>query len=103
MRKKNDLTLDRIEIAIADLKVQYDIFFNGGADQWPESAHEELQREIDRAMNIQSLDYAQRFRLNSLASRLSAFGELWRRNIVRLEQGRKPAYGTRKGRFDNNS
>jgi len=103
MRKKNDLILDRIEIALTDLKLQYDIFFNGGADQWPERQHAELQREIDRLMNLQTLDYAQRYRLTSLGMRLSAYGDLWRRNILKLEQGRKPAYGVRKGRFENNS
>ena len=103
MRKKNDLLLDRIEAAINDLKLQYDIFFNGGSEQWPEKAHADLQREIDRTMNIQSLDYAQRYRLNALLSRLSAYGDLWRRNIVKLEQGRKPAFGVRRGRFEENS
>ena len=99
MRKKNDVLLDGLENSINQLKVQYDIFFNGGSEQPPQKAHDALALEIDRAMNLK-LDYAQRFRLTSLASRLHAYGELWRRNVRMVEQGIKPAYGIRKATFE---
>jgi hypothetical protein len=103
MRKKNDILLDRLEQAINDLRLQYDIFFNGGSERWPEKAHADLQRELNVAMNLQSLDYAQRYRLNSLVSRLSLLGDLWRRNLRKIEQGTKPAFGVRKGRVEDKS
>jgi hypothetical protein len=103
MRKKHDLLLDRLDQAINELKLQYDIFFNGGSERSPEKAHNDLQREFNAAMNLQSLDYAQRFRLNSLVSRFSLLGNMWRRNLRKIEQGTKPAFGLRKGRVDNKS
>ena len=103
MRKKNDLLLDRLEQTIGDLKRQYDIFFNGGSQRWPEKAHADLQRQLDAAMNLQSLNYAQRYRLNALISRFSLLGGLWRRTLRKIEEGTKPAFGMRKGRVDDNS
>ena len=69
--------------------MEYDIFFNGGSDQFPQQAHEAVENEVKRFFDVQSLSYAQRFRLNSLASRLSEYNDLWKRNVRAIEQGRK--------------
>lgn len=90
---RNDRVLDQIEDSIKKLKLEYDIYFNGGCERWPEKAHENLTLEIKRQFNVTSLTYAQRFRLNSLALRLNAYGDLWKRNLRLLEQGRKPTIG----------
>ena len=44
--KKDDQLLDRFEESINKLKLEYDIFFNGGADQFPQKHHEELNLEV---------------------------------------------------------
>jgi hypothetical protein len=93
--KRNDQLLDRLEDSINRLKLDYDIFFNGGSDHFPAQTHDALNLEIKRFYNNQSLTYAQGFRLNSLATRLSVYNDLWQRNLRMLEQGRKPTYGIR--------
>jgi hypothetical protein len=92
-QKPNDLGLDRFEQSINQLKLQYDVFFNGGTEKIPERLHQSVNLESKRLFNIQSMTYAQSFRLNTLAGRLSSFNELWQRNLRMREQGRKPAYG----------
>ena len=92
MRKQNDVFLDRLEDSINRLKLEYDIFFNGGAERWPQPLHDALNLELKRLFNVQSYTYAQRFRLNALATRLSVYNDLWQRSLSAIEQGRKPGY-----------
>jgi len=87
MRKPNDVLLDRFEESINQLKVEYEIFFNGGTDVLPEKMHNAINLELKRLYNIQSFTYAQGFRLNSLASRLNAHNDSWKRNLRLIEQG----------------
>ena len=92
MRRQNDVFLDRLEVSIKKLSRDYDIFFNGGAERWPQASHDALNLELKRLFKIQSYNYAQRFRLNSLATRLSVYNALWQRSLRAIEQGRKPGY-----------
>ncbi len=93
--KRNDQLLDRLEDSIKRLKLEFDIFFNGGSDHFPQKLHEQMDWEIKRLYNIRALTYAQSFRLNTLATRFRVYNDLWQRNLRLLEQGRKPAYGVR--------
>ena len=94
-KKPNDKLLDRLEENINRLKLDYDIFFNGGSDILPQPLNDELNAEVKRLFNLQLLTYAQRFRLNSLASRLNTYNDLWQKNLRLMEQGKKAAYGVR--------
>ena len=98
MNPKNDQLLDRLEQSIAQLKLDYDIFFNGGENPFPQKQHEALDAEIKRLFTVQSLTYAQRFRLNTLANRYVAYNNLWQRNLRFIEHGKKPTYGVRRER-----
>jgi hypothetical protein len=92
MRRQNDVLLDRFEDSVNKLKLDYDIFFNGGAERVPQSAHDALNLELKRLFSVQSYTYAQRFRLNSLAGRFTAYNSLWQKSLRAIEQGRKPGY-----------
>jgi hypothetical protein len=94
-QKPNDKLLDRLEESINRLKLDYDIFFNGGSDILPFEQHEALNAEVKRLFNLQLLSYAQNFRLNSLASRLNVYNELWQKNLKLMEQGKKAIFGVR--------
>ena len=93
MKKPNDVLLDRFEGSINRLKLEYDIFFNGGTDLLPQRTHDSVNMELRRLFNVQSLTYAQSFRLNSLADRLSTLNDTWQRNLRLLEEGRKTRGG----------
>ena len=89
---RNDKLLDNLESSIQQLKLEYDIFFNGGSDQFPQKFHEQLAAEVKRMFNTPFMSYAQRFRLTSLAARLTSFNDLWQRNLKLREQGRPLTY-----------
>ena len=93
MKKPNDILLDRFEESINKLKLEYDIFFSGGSDLLPQRMHDGVNLELKRLFNVQSFTYAQGFRLNSLASRLGAYNNTWKRNLRMLEEGRKSRGG----------
>src|ERR1700722_10232510 len=91
--KRHDRTLDQLEDSIRRLKREYDVFFNGAVDRWPKAQHEKLTGEIKGLFNVQSLSYAQCFRLNGLALQLNTYNGLWQRNLRQLEQGGKATLG----------
>jgi len=91
--KPNDLLLDRLENSIKKLRLEYEVFFNGGSERVPDQFHNEVSAEVKRLLNLQSLTYAQRFRLNTLATTFNVYNELWQRNIRELEQGEIKTYG----------
>ena len=86
---RNDQLLNRLENSIQRLKLDYDIFFNGGGNL-PQKSHDSLDLEIKNLFNALGLTYAQRFRLNSLATRFSVYNGLWQRNLRMVEQGLNP-------------
>jgi hypothetical protein len=92
MRKQNDILLDRFEDSVNRLKLDYDIFFNGGAERIPQTAHDAVSLDLKRLFAVGAFTYAQRYRLNSLAARFSSYNALWQRNLRAIEQGRKPGY-----------
>jgi hypothetical protein len=93
MKKPNDVLLDHFEESIKRLKIEYDIFFNGGTDLLPQKTHDGVNLELRRLFNVQSFNYAQSFRLNSLAGRLNTLNDTWKRNLRLLEEGRKTRGG----------
>lgn len=90
---RNDRRLDQIETSIARLKIEYDVFFNGGADVFPQKLHEQVDTEVKKMFDLPLLTYAQRFRLTSLAARLTAFNDLWQRHLKAQEEGRRRTSG----------
>lgn len=86
--RRYDQVLDKFEDDVKRLKLEYDIFFNGGSNQYPQKFHEQLDADVKRLFNLPLMSYAQRFRLTTLASRLSTYNDLWQRNLRNLEEGR---------------
>lgn len=83
-----DEQLTRLEDDIRRLKVEFDIFFNGGAKRPPYDTKGRVETLLKRLGDDRTLTYAQRYRYNSLASRYNAFRDLWRRTIQGREEGR---------------
>ena len=93
MKKPNDVLLDRFEESINRLKLEYDVFFNGGTDLLPQKTYDAVNLELRRLFGVQSFTYAQSFRLNTLANRLNLMSDTWRRNLKMLEEGRRTRGG----------
>ena len=87
--------LTRLEEDIRRLRVEFDIFFNGGSKRPPYDTKGRVETLMKRLGDDRTLTYAQRYRFNSLAARYNSFRELWRRLMLGREEGRDPVSAAR--------
>jgi len=83
--------LKRLEEDIRRLKVEFDIYFNGASKRPPYDTKGRVETMFKRLSDDRSLTFAQRYLLNSLTARYTAFRELWRRTMQGREEGRDAA------------
>jgi hypothetical protein len=83
--------LGRLEAAIRQLKIQYDMFFAGSVPKPPLELRAEVERLIKRYSHASIRKYAFRFHYNALVSRFNTLSELWTRTIRTLEEGERSA------------
>ena len=87
--------LKRLEDDIRRLKIEFDIYFNGGAKKPPYDTKGRVETLLKRLGDDRTLTFAQRYLFNSLASRYASFRELWRRTMQGREEGRDAAAAAR--------
>jgi len=90
-----DEQLTRLEDDIRRLRIEFDIFFNGGAKRPPYDTKGRVETLLKRLGDDRTLNYAQRYRYNSLCARYNAFRDLWRRTMQGREEGRDPVSAAR--------
>ena len=88
-----DQQLARLEEDIRRLKIEFDVFFNGGAKRAPFDTKNRVDTMLKRLADERQLTFAQRFQYNTLAARYNSFRELWRRTMQGREEGRFNASG----------
>ena len=76
-----DQQLVRLEDDIRKLKIEFDIFFNGGTKRPPLESRARLDANVKRIADNRGLSYAQRYHFNALVSRFTSYRELWRRTL----------------------
>lgn len=76
-----DQMLGRMEDDIRKLKIDFDIFFNGGSKRPPLEARARIEAFIKRMSDNRNLTYSQRYLMNSLVARYVSYRELWRRQL----------------------
>jgi len=91
MSSEIDQALDNLEDGIRRLKIEYEIFFNGGAKKVPYDLRWRVESMIKRYGDYGKMSFAQRFRFNTLVAKFHSYSELWRRNLKNKEEG-KPSY-----------
>src|SRR6185503_7602053 len=69
------------------LKIEFDIFFNGGLAKPPHDQKYRVETTIKRLYDQRGMTFGQRFRYNSLVSRFNVYRELWRRHLKEREEG----------------
>jgi hypothetical protein len=87
--------LTRLEDDVRRLKIEFDVYFNGAAKRPPYDTKNRVETIIRRLGDDRTLTYAQRFHYNSIASRFTAFRDLWRRTLQGREEGRDAAAAAR--------
>lgn len=85
-----DEQLTKLEEDIRRLKVEFDIFFNGGSKRPPYDTKGRIEATIKRLSEMRSMKYSHRFRFNSLCARYNCFRDLWRRTLQEREEGISP-------------
>jgi hypothetical protein len=83
-----DEQLTRLDDDIRRLRIEFDIFFNGGAKRPPYDTKGRVETLLKRLGDDRTLTYAQRYRYSSLAARYNSFRDLWRRTMQGREEGR---------------
>lgn len=82
------VALDRIEAEIAELKRQYDLFFQGIRRTEPAEERKTLEWMIRRMGQRRIPNTSDQFRLHGLQSRFHSLANLWIRMVRDLEEGR---------------
>jgi hypothetical protein len=78
---ETDEQIERLEDDIRRLKIDFDIYFNGGTKAPPHQARASLEARTSRLNGNRDLSFAQRYKLNTLISRYTSYRELWRRRL----------------------
>ncbi len=82
-----DKQLALLEEDIRKLKIEFDIFFNGGTKRAPYDTKNRVETMMKRLSDERTLTFAQRYLFNSIMARYTAFKELWRRTMQGREEG----------------
>lgn len=90
-----DEQLTRLEEDLRRLKIEFDVYFNGASKRPPYDTKGRVETQFKRLGDDRTLSFAQRFRLNSLNARYTAFRDVWRRTMQGREEGRDPASAAR--------
>ena len=80
--------LTRIEEDIRRLKIEFDIYFNGGSKRPPYDTKLRIESLLKRLGDDRTMNFSQRYHYNSLATRYASFREMWRRTMQDREEGR---------------
>jgi len=76
-----DQEIGRLEDDIRKLKIDFDIFLNGGLKRPPLEARARLDANLKRLADDRNLTFAQRYQLNAVTARFTSYRELWRRML----------------------
>jgi hypothetical protein len=85
----------RLEDDIRKLKIEFDVYFNGGSKRPPYDLKNRVETMVKRIGDDRTLNFAQRYHYNTIATRYNSFRELWRRLMQGREEGRDQAAAAR--------
>ena len=83
-----DEELTRLDDNVRRLKIDYEVFFNGGSQSPPTEAHGRVERVFKKYRDGQGLNFAQRFRFNTILQKYAVYNDLWRQKMRGREEGR---------------
>jgi hypothetical protein len=85
----DELTL--LEDQLRRLKVEYDMYFGGGAKKPPSEIEWKVKTLLKKFSDGHHMNYAQRFRFTTLQQRYALYNALWQQKLLIKEEGyRRP-------------
>jgi len=84
-----DEELNKLDDDLRRLKIEYEVYFSGGAPRPPHDTLYRVETVIKRYSADQSrLNFGQRFRFTNLVQKYAVNNQLWRRKLQQREEGR---------------
>jgi len=81
-----DDLLNRLDDDIRKLKIEFEIYFNGGTKKPPYDMKYRTDTLVKRLYDARNMTFGQRFKYNSLVARYNVYKELWRRLVKNMEE-----------------
>lgn len=85
-----DEDLAQLEKELRRLKIEYEVYFNGGTPRPPSDTQWRVEQLIKKHSDQSEMKYRQRFRYNNLASNFAKQWTVWRQKLQQREEGRAP-------------
>jgi hypothetical protein len=82
-----DEELNTLEDNMRRLKIEYDVFFGGGSKKPPADTEWRVTALLKKFSDGGKLNFAQRFRYNSVAQKYAVMSDLWRKKLKIKEEG----------------
>jgi hypothetical protein len=86
-----DEELTVLEDQLRRLKIEYDMYFGGGAKKPPTDVEWKVKNLLKKYSDGHRMSYAQRFRYTTIQQRYALYNALWQQKLVIKEEGyRRP-------------
>ncbi len=86
-----DEEINLLEESVRRLKIEYDVYFGGGSKKPPADTEWRVESIIKKYSDAHKMNFAQRFKYNSIVQRYALFRDLWRQKMKIKEEGyRRP-------------
>jgi hypothetical protein len=86
-----DEEINQLDEYVRRLKIEYDIYFGGGSKKAPADIEWRVHTLLRKYSDGSKLNFAQRFRFNSIQQRYALFSALWQQKLKIKEEGyRRP-------------
>jgi hypothetical protein len=86
-----DEELTLLEESVRRLKIEYDVFFGGGAKKPPADTEWRVNSLIKKYSDGHRMSFAQRFKYNSIVQKFSLYNGLWQQKLKIKDEGyRRP-------------
>lgn len=83
-----DEELSKLDEYLRRLKIEYEIYFNGGAPRPPHDTLFRVDTLIKKYTDGSKMNFSQRFKFNQLVQRFAVNNDLWRKKLKEKEEGR---------------
>jgi len=86
-----DEELTQLDDNLRKLKIEYDVFFGGGAKKPPTELEWRVQALMKKYNDARRLSYGQRFKFTSIQQKYAVYNSLWQQKLRIKEEGyRRP-------------
>jgi hypothetical protein len=83
-----DEELSKLDEYLRRLKIEYEIYFNGGAPRPPHDTLFRVDTLIKKFSDGSKLNFSQRFKFTQLVQKYAVNNDLWRKKLKEKEEGR---------------